>query len=75
MDMDYMVIFQLTDAGDYLGYLPELPGCAARGDTVEEADANLRTALHNHLVLLRAQAEAVERISELVAAAGQEEGE
>ena len=55
MDMEYLVIIQLTDAGDYLGYLPELPGCAARGDTVEEAEANLRTALDNHLALVRAQ--------------------
>lgn len=51
---DYMVVIQLTDAGDYLAYVPELPGCAARGDTVQEADDNLRTAIDNHLALLAA---------------------
>ena len=68
MDLEYLVIIQLTNAGDYLGYLPELPGCAARGDTVEEAEANLRTALDNHMVLLRSRTGEVS--AELVAAAG-----
>jgi predicted RNase H-like HicB family nuclease len=54
MDTEYLVIIQLTDTGDYLGYMPEIPGCAARGDSVEETEANLRTALDNHLALLRA---------------------
>ena len=75
--MEYMIVIQLTDAGDYLAYLPELPGCAARGDTVQEADDNLRTALHNHLVLLRAQAqaqaEAEAQLAQLVGAGNERE--
>jgi len=50
--MEHVVLIQWTEAGDYLAYLPEIPGCAARGDTVEEAERNLRVAFDNYLATL-----------------------
>ena len=47
--MEHVVMIQWTESGDYLAYLPEIPGCAARGDTVEEAERNLRVAFDNYL--------------------------
>jgi len=52
--VEHVVIIQLTDAGDYLAYLPEISGCAARGDTVEEAERNLRLAFDNYLATVLA---------------------
>lgn len=50
--MEHVVMIKWTEAGDYLAYLPEIPGCAARGDTVEEAERNLRVAFDNYLATL-----------------------
>jgi predicted RNase H-like HicB family nuclease len=47
--MEHVVTIQWTEAGDYLAWLPEIPGCAARGDTVEEAERNLRAAFENYV--------------------------
>ena len=54
--MEHLVIIQWTEAGNYLAYLPEVPGVAARGDTVEEAERNLGVALDNYLAIRRAEA-------------------
>jgi predicted RNase H-like HicB family nuclease len=47
--MEHTVMIKWTEAGDYLAWLPEIPGCAARGDTVEEAERNLRAAFENYV--------------------------
>ena len=36
----------------YYAYSPELPGCYSNGATIEEARANMRDALEQHLDVL-----------------------
>jgi predicted RNase H-like HicB family nuclease len=42
-----IVVEKATD--NYSAYAPDVPGCAATGDTQEEAERNLREALELHL--------------------------
>jgi predicted RNase H-like HicB family nuclease len=40
----------VEDAGTNLAaYVPDLPGCVATGDTVEEVEASIREAIQLHL--------------------------
>lgn len=41
------------DGKDYSGYVPDLPGCVARGDTVEETEGELVPAIQLYLQGLR----------------------
>lgn len=45
-------------------HIPALPGAAARGETIEEAQKNLREAVQTYLRLLREVGESVPRMSE-----------
>ena len=45
------------DEGGPLAHLPELPGCTARGRTVDAAKAAIRLAAHDYVAFLRAQGE------------------
>jgi predicted RNase H-like HicB family nuclease len=44
----------IEDAGaNYSAYSPDLPGCVAVGDTVEETEANMHDAIDAHLEVMR----------------------
>jgi predicted RNase H-like HicB family nuclease len=45
--MRYAAIFEKTDTG-YSAYAPDVPGCAAVGDTLEETKQQLAEALAFH---------------------------
>jgi predicted RNase H-like HicB family nuclease len=45
--MRYAAIFEKTDTG-YSAYAPDVPGCAAVGDTLEETKQQLASALAVH---------------------------
>ena len=34
---------------NYSAYSPDLPGCVATGDTIEETNANMRIAIRMHI--------------------------
>jgi len=53
MAQSYEVIIWLDDNGAYSAKCPSLPGCYSCGDTVEEAQANIREAIHLYLDTLR----------------------
>jgi predicted RNase H-like HicB family nuclease len=40
-------------AANYAGYVPDLPGCVATGETVEETELLLREAIELHVAGLR----------------------
>lgn len=45
MKFIYPAIFQKQDNGTFTGYFPDLEGCTAKGDTLEEAVDNANEAL------------------------------
>ena len=48
----YLVVMEPAGQ-NYSAYVPDLPGCAATGDTPADAEANIRTAIKLHLDGLR----------------------
>lgn len=44
----YLVIIEKGE-NNYSAYSPDLPGCAAAGDTPEEVEKNMREAIKMHL--------------------------
>jgi len=50
--MRYAVVFERA-ASNYSAYVPDLPGCVATGETVEDVEARIREAIGFHLEGLR----------------------
>jgi predicted RNase H-like HicB family nuclease len=50
--MTYMVVIEQAPQ-NYAAYVPDLPGCVATGETVDEVTANIRQAISWHLDALR----------------------
>lgn len=48
----YAIVIEKAKA-NYGGYVPDLPGCVATGDTVEETERLLREAIELHLEGMR----------------------
>jgi len=46
--MRYAVVIEKGER-NFSAYVPDLPGCAAVGDTLEEAKAEIREAIEFHL--------------------------
>ena len=51
--MRYGVVIERAD-GNYSAYVPDLPGCVATGDTVEEVEREVQEAIRFHLEGLQA---------------------
>jgi predicted RNase H-like HicB family nuclease len=51
--MRYAVVIE-KGAGNYSAYVPDLPGCVAVGDTIEETQREIQEAIAFHLEGLRA---------------------
>jgi predicted RNase H-like HicB family nuclease len=50
--MIYAIVIEKGTA-NYGAYVPDLPGCIATGDTLEETEQNIREAITFHLEGLR----------------------
>jgi predicted RNase H-like HicB family nuclease len=46
--MRYAVVIEKAE-GNYSAYVPDLPGCVAVGDTVEEVEEQIREAIQFHI--------------------------
>jgi predicted RNase H-like HicB family nuclease len=46
--MRYAFVIEKAE-GNYSAYVPDLPGCVATGDTVEETEQQIREAVEFHL--------------------------
>jgi predicted RNase H-like HicB family nuclease len=44
----YAVIIEQAE-GNWAAYVPDLPGCIATGDTLEQAERNIREAIEGRL--------------------------
>jgi predicted RNase H-like HicB family nuclease len=54
--MRYAVVFEQA-GGNVSAYVPDLPGCVATGRTLDEAEAEIRSAIRFHLEGLREDGE------------------
>ncbi len=45
----YLILIEGGPPTNYSAWSPDLPGCAATGDTIEECEANMREAIAFHL--------------------------
>lgn len=50
--MRYAVVIERAQ-GNYSAHVPDLPGCIATGDSIEEVEAEMRDAIEFHLEGLR----------------------
>jgi predicted RNase H-like HicB family nuclease len=55
----YLIVIERADDGGYGAWAPDLPGCVALGDTIEDAEQHMREAIAFHLDGLREQGQAV----------------
>lgn len=46
--MQYLVVVEKADA-NYSAYAPDVPGCVATGDTIEETIEHMQEALQMHM--------------------------
>ena len=57
--MDYQVVIEKAEDGSFSGYLPDLPGCVACGDTAEGVESLIREAVSLHFESLRDRGEPI----------------
>jgi predicted RNase H-like HicB family nuclease len=55
----YLIVIERGDDGGYGAWAPDLPGCVALGDTIEDAERQMREAIAFHLEGLRDQGEPI----------------
>lgn len=42
--LSFSVVYEADPEGGYIAYIPSLPGCHTQGETLEEAERNLKEA-------------------------------
>ena len=47
--MRWAVVIEKAAGSNYSAYVPDLPGCVAAGDTVEEIQQQIREAIEFHI--------------------------
>lgn len=58
MSVEYAVIYEQGET-NWGAIVPDLPGCVSIGDTLEEAQANIREAIELYIEELRAHGEPI----------------
>lgn len=53
MTMSYTVIYEEAPEGGFVVSVPALPGCYSQGDTLAEAQSNIKEALELYLETLK----------------------
>lgn len=59
--LSYSVIYEEAPEGGYVVHAPALPGCHTQGETIEEAEKNIKEAIVLYLESLKAHNEEVPR--------------
>ena len=49
LDIEYQAVFQEETEGGFSVWVPDLPGCASQGETLEEALENIKEAIELYL--------------------------
>jgi predicted RNase H-like HicB family nuclease len=55
--LSYSVYYEAADEGGFVAIVPALPGCHTQGETLEEAEQNIREAIELYLDSLAAHGE------------------
>jgi predicted RNase H-like HicB family nuclease len=55
----YLILVEGGPSSNYSAWSPDLPGCAATGETVEEVEREMRAAIALHLERLAADGESI----------------
>ena len=55
----YSVFYESVPDGGFFATVPALPGCHTQGDTLEEAEQNIREAIQLYLESLAAEGDTV----------------
>ncbi len=55
----YTVFYEQAPEGGYVAFVPALPGCHTQGETLEEAQENVKEAIALYLESLAAHGEAI----------------
>jgi len=56
--MRYAIVVEKTE-NNYSAYVPDLPGCVATGQTLEETENEIRAAIEFHIEGLREDGQAI----------------
>ena len=65
--MDFIVVVHTAEEGGYWVEVPDLPGCFAQGETIDEVLGSARTAIATHIETLRDDGQSVPMPSVIVA--------
>lgn len=57
--LSYSVFYEQAPEGGYVAFVPALPGCHTQGETLEEAEQNVREAIALYLESLVAHGEVI----------------
>lgn len=55
----YSVFYEAAREGGYVAFVPALPGCHMQGETLEEAERNVKEAIEVYLESLAVHGEAI----------------
>lgn len=58
-EMSFSVFYEAAPEGGYVAFVPALPGCHTQGQTLEEAECNVREAIPLYLESLVARGEPI----------------
>jgi predicted RNase H-like HicB family nuclease len=58
-ELSYSVFYERAPEGGYVASVPALPGCHTQGDTLEEAERNIKEAIALYLESLVADGEPI----------------
>ena len=57
--LSYSVFYEQAREGGYVAFVPALPGCHTQGETLEEAELNIKEAIALYLESLTGRGEAI----------------
>lgn len=64
----YLIVIERADDGGYGAWAPDLPGCVALGDTIEECEQSMREAITLQLAGMREDGDPIPQPSTVAAA-------
>jgi len=64
--MEFTVVIQKAEEGEFWAEVPMLPGCSSQGETIEKTLGNIKEAIEGHVEALRQEGQAVPAEEDLI---------